>query len=58
VDLTPLVTRRFALDDVGRCLRTVLQQQDGVMNVALYPGAARGDLSLQDAAVGAGEDQC
>jgi threonine dehydrogenase-like Zn-dependent dehydrogenase len=38
VDLTPLVTHRFALDEVADAYELFSQQRDGVMKVALYPG--------------------
>jgi threonine dehydrogenase-like Zn-dependent dehydrogenase len=37
VDLTPLVTHRFALDDLPQALELFSQQRDGVMKVAIYP---------------------
>ena len=39
VDLTPLVTHQFALDDICRGVRPVQPSGDGVLKVALYPGA-------------------
>jgi threonine dehydrogenase-like Zn-dependent dehydrogenase len=38
VDLTPLVTHRFALDDIAGAVELFSQQRDGVMKVALHPG--------------------
>jgi threonine dehydrogenase-like Zn-dependent dehydrogenase len=38
VDLTPLVTHRFALDEIADAYELFSQQRDGVMKVALYPG--------------------
>jgi threonine dehydrogenase-like Zn-dependent dehydrogenase len=37
VDLTPLVTHRFGLDDIGDALDLFSSQRDGVMKVALKP---------------------
>jgi alcohol dehydrogenase len=37
VDLTPLVTHRFALDDLQDAYELFRHQADGVMKVALYP---------------------
>jgi alcohol dehydrogenase len=37
VDLSPLVTHRFALDDVENAFELFSQQRDGVMKVALHP---------------------
>jgi 2-desacetyl-2-hydroxyethyl bacteriochlorophyllide A dehydrogenase len=37
IDLTPLVTHRFALDDIRDAYDLFSRQGDGVMKVALYP---------------------
>ena len=37
VDLTPLVTHRFALDDLTNAYELFSQQRDAVMKVAIYP---------------------
>jgi threonine dehydrogenase-like Zn-dependent dehydrogenase len=37
VDLTPLVTHHFSLDDIGDALDLFASQRDGVMKVALKP---------------------
>jgi hypothetical protein len=37
VDLTPLVTHHFALDDIGDAFELFSQQQAGVLKVALHP---------------------
>jgi alcohol dehydrogenase len=37
VDLTPLVTHRFALDDIAEAFDLFSHQRAGVMKVALYP---------------------
>ena len=37
VDLTPLVTHRFALDDIEEAFDLFSHQRDGVLKVALYP---------------------
>jgi threonine dehydrogenase-like Zn-dependent dehydrogenase len=44
VDLTPLVTHHFALDDIEDAFDLFSRQRDGVLKVALYPNreAARG----------------
>jgi len=39
VDLTPLITHRFALDDIVEALDVFSHQREGVMKVALHPGA-------------------
>jgi hypothetical protein len=41
VDLTSLVTHRFALDDIEAAFTLFSRQQDGVLKVALYPDRAR-----------------
>jgi threonine dehydrogenase-like Zn-dependent dehydrogenase len=40
IDLTPLVTHRFALDDIAEAYDLFSRQGDGVMKVALYPHPA------------------
>jgi threonine dehydrogenase-like Zn-dependent dehydrogenase len=40
VDLTPLVTHHFALDDIGEAYDLFSQQRDGVLKVALHPHRA------------------
>ena len=37
VDLTPLVTHRFSLDDIAQAVDLFSHQTDGVMKVALHP---------------------
>jgi threonine dehydrogenase-like Zn-dependent dehydrogenase len=49
VDLTPLVTHRFALDDITDAYELFSHQQDRVMKVALYPGALPDSRVLVDA---------
>jgi threonine dehydrogenase-like Zn-dependent dehydrogenase len=57
VDLTPLVTHRFALDDIEAAFDLFSHQRGGVLKVALYPDAARARPARE--AVGAGvDDQC
>jgi threonine dehydrogenase-like Zn-dependent dehydrogenase len=41
VDLSPLVTHRFALDDIHEAFELFSGQRDGVLKVALYPDRAR-----------------
>jgi len=55
VDLTSLVTHRFALDDIHEALDLFSHQRDGVLKVALYPDAARAARQLE--AVGAARDE-
>jgi threonine dehydrogenase-like Zn-dependent dehydrogenase len=40
VDLSPLVTHRFALDDIANAYEVFSHQRDGVLKVALYPDLA------------------
>jgi threonine dehydrogenase-like Zn-dependent dehydrogenase len=54
VDLTPLVTHRFALGDIEAALDLFSHQRDRVMKVALHPAAAtNGERAAVNAAVGA-----
>jgi threonine dehydrogenase-like Zn-dependent dehydrogenase len=41
VDLSPLVTHHFALDDISEAYGLFSEQRDGVLKVALYPDPAR-----------------
>ena len=41
VDLSPLVTHHFALDDIHEAYEVFSQQRGGVLKVALYPDASR-----------------
>ena len=41
IDVTPLVTHHFALDDIQEALDLFSHQRDGVLKVALYPDVAR-----------------
>jgi threonine dehydrogenase-like Zn-dependent dehydrogenase len=45
VDLTPLVTHHFALDDIHEAFELFSNQRDGVLKVALYPEANRANAS-------------
>lgn len=40
VDLTPLITHTFALDDIAEAFDLFSHQQDGVLKVALHPDVA------------------
>jgi len=37
VDLTPLLTHTFALDDIAQAYDLFAERQDGVMKVAIRP---------------------
>jgi threonine dehydrogenase-like Zn-dependent dehydrogenase len=45
IDLTPLVTHRFALDDIVEAYELFSRQRDGVMKVALFPEAVPRQLA-------------
>ena len=49
VDLTPLVTHRFALDDIADAFDLFSHQRAGVMKVALYPAGIPQAASLATA---------
>src|SRR3954471_7677051 len=51
VDLTPLVTHRFALDDIAEAFDLFSHQRDGVLKVALYPEAVRTASAVAAASV-------
>ncbi len=54
VDLTPLVTHRFALDDIQTAFELFSSQADGVLKVALHPAAPH--VTRSDLLVGVGVD--
>ena len=58
VDLTSLVTHRFALDDIEEAFDVFSHQRDGVLKVALYPDAARVPRARREVGVGAIDEQC
>ena len=58
VDLTPLVTHRFALDDIEEAFDVFSHQRDGVLKVALYPEVARVGPAMEEVVVGAMDEQC
>lgn len=43
VDLTPLVTHHFALDEIETALDLFSGQRDGVLKVALHPSLPKPD---------------
>lgn len=57
VDLTPLLTHRFGLEDIAEAYEIFSQQRDGVMKVVLHPTIQRGDRLLQEA-VETAEQEC
>jgi threonine dehydrogenase-like Zn-dependent dehydrogenase len=56
VDLSPLVTHRFAFDDIHDAYELFASQREGVMKVALHPAVT--ETSRQLAAVGDADDEC
>jgi threonine dehydrogenase-like Zn-dependent dehydrogenase len=57
VDLTPLITHRFALDDVADAYEVFSQQRGGVLKVALHTSVERSEELLRTGA-GASDAQC
>jgi alcohol dehydrogenase len=57
VDLSSLVTHRFALDDIQEAFDLFSHQRDGVLKVALYPDAGV-KAARQEVGVGAMDEQC
>jgi hypothetical protein len=55
VDLRPLMTHAFALDDIHEAFDLFSHQRDGVLKVALYPDASRVNAMNVIAARGAKE---
>ena len=49
IDLTPLVTHRFALDDIKDAYELFSRQGDGVMKVALFPASVPREWKHQGA---------
>ncbi len=57
VDLTPLITHRYALDDIEEAFELFSHQRDGVLKVALYPNGVATHRSAETASVGVGAVQ-
>lgn len=53
VDLTPLITHHFSLDQLPDAYDLFSRQADGVMKVAIHPTASAARAALSEAAVGA-----
>jgi hypothetical protein len=51
MDLTPLVTHRFALDDLQEAFELFSHQRDQVMKVAIFPGTHAAGLRSRAGAV-------
>jgi alcohol dehydrogenase len=58
VDLTPLVTHRFALDDIAEAFDLFSHQRDGVLKVAIHPGVFKSRGLLEAVGTGALDNQC
>jgi len=58
VDLTPLVTHRFALDQIHEAFDLFSRQRDGVLKVALSPDAAHVGTGRERVAHGAADELC
>lgn len=54
VDLSPLITHRFALGDIREAIELFADQRDGVMKVALHPAMQQTSRQL----VGAMDQEC
>jgi threonine dehydrogenase-like Zn-dependent dehydrogenase len=52
VDLTPLVTHHFGLDDIQDALELFSARRDGVMKIAITPARTTDLLQKADATVG------
>lgn len=55
VDLSPLVTHHFSLEDIGSAFELFSRQRDGVLKVALHPAMLR--ASRAEHMMGVGVDQ-
>jgi threonine dehydrogenase-like Zn-dependent dehydrogenase len=51
VDLSPLITHSFSLEQINEAFDLFSHQRDGVLKVALYPGTAQLSAALQVAEV-------
>lgn len=54
VDLTPLITHHYALDDIEEAFELFSHQRDGVLKVALYPGGVAAHHRGETATTGVG----
>jgi threonine dehydrogenase-like Zn-dependent dehydrogenase len=54
VDLTPLITHHFGLDDIQTALDLFSRQQDGVLKIAIHPAMHASGRGRYLAEVGAG----
>jgi threonine dehydrogenase-like Zn-dependent dehydrogenase len=58
VDLRPLVTHKFALDDIAEAFDLFSHQRDGVLKVALYPEPAQLKPTRETAGVALMDAEC
>jgi alcohol dehydrogenase len=58
VDLTPLLTHHFALDDIEVAFDLFSAQRDGVLKVALHPTMPKADRMPRLTGVGAMDPEC
>lgn len=58
VDLAPLITHHFALDDIEAALDLFSHQRDGVLKIALHPSRASLAKAPHAVGVGAIDEQC
>jgi alcohol dehydrogenase len=58
VDLRPLLTHKFSLDDIEEALDLFSHQRDGVLKVALYPATSPRAAQREAVAVGATDEEC
>jgi alcohol dehydrogenase len=57
VDLTPLITHEYALDDIEEAFDLFSHQRDGVLKVALYPDSVAAQRRTEAAFAGVGSDR-
>jgi len=58
VDLSALITHKFALDDIDAAFDLFSRQRDGVLKVALYPDPARATAPRETVGAYATDEQC
>jgi threonine dehydrogenase-like Zn-dependent dehydrogenase len=54
VDLTPLVTHQYGLDDIEEAFDLFSHQRDGVLKVALYPAGVAAHRNTESVLTGVG----
>jgi threonine dehydrogenase-like Zn-dependent dehydrogenase len=58
VDLSPLVTHHFSLEDIEDAFDLFSRQRDGVLKVALYPGLPRTGRALHPTHAATADEMC